>query len=264
MYSSLLSNAIKFTPQGGTIRLAIARTGEDEERETYRFAIADTGTGMSREFIENHLFEAYSQEHNKETEQYAGSGLGLAITKNLVELLQGHIFVESELGEGTTFTVELPFRKSDSKTAAENLQRKEQLKENCIKELSGKRILLAEDHPLNAEIAIRLLQKAGCEVTWAENGVRAVELFQNAVESYYHAILMDIRMPEMNGMEATENIRKLDRADAKTIPIIALSANAYDDDIRLCLKSGMNAHLAKPIEPSELYEALCKCMNEDE
>ena len=258
IFLNLTSNAIKFTPQGGTIRLSITRTGEVRGCEIYQFVVADTGTGMSREFIKNHLFEAYSQEHNKETEQYAGSGLGLAITRNLVELLQGNISVESELGEGTTFTVELPFQKSDSTAAAENLQQKEQLKERCIKTLSGKRILLAEDHPLNAEIAIRLLQKAECEVTWAENGVKAVELFQNSAKDYYQAILMDIRMPEMNGIEATENIRKLDRTDAGRIPIIALSANAYDDDIKSCLKAGMNAHLAKPIDPSELYEILCK------
>lgn len=258
IFLNLSSNAIKFTPQGGTVRLSIARIEEIDESETYQFKVADTGIGMSREFIENHLFEAYSQEYNKEASQYAGSGLGLAITKNLVELLHGHISVESELGEGTTFTVELSFEKSDSTTVEENLHQKESLKESYIKVLSGKRILLAEDHPLNAEIVVRLLQKVGCEVTWAENGVKAVEMFQDSAEAYYQAILMDIRMPEMNGMEASQNIRQLDRADALSIPIIALSANAYDDDIKACLEAGMNEHLAKPIDTLELYAALCK------
>lgn len=258
IFLNLTSNAIKFTPSGGTIQLLIARMGESAESETYQFKVTDTGIGMSREFIENHLFQAYSQEFNKEASRYAGSGLGLAITKNLVELLHGHITVESELGEGTTFTVELSFEKSDSTTVEENLHQKESLKESYIKALSGKRILLAEDHPLNAEIAVRLLQKVGCEVTWAENGARAVEMFQDSAEAYYQAVLMDIRMPEMNGIEAAQNIRQLDRADALSIPIIALSANAYDDDIKACLEAGMNEHLAKPIDTLELYATLCK------
>lgn len=258
IFVNLLSNAIKFTPEGGTIEIKVKCLRKNAYRVSYRIEIHDSGVGMSREFIDKQLYKAYSQERNIMSNQYAGSGLGLAITKNLVNRMGGRIEVQSELGEGTTFIVYLDFERVKDEKAVQDIQEKVQHASRVQAELKGCRILLCEDHPLNAEIAKRLLERVGCEVTWMPDGKMGVEEFEASKENYYDTILMDIRMPVMNGLEATRAIRRLDRADAKTVPILAMTANAYDSDIKQSKEAGMNEHLAKPIEPQELYNAILR------
>lgn len=263
IFTNLLSNAIKFTPEGGTVEIRAESYGRDGNLIHNRFEVKDTGVGMSSEFIEKRLFQPYSQENNILSSQLTGSGLGMAITKNLVELMGGHLEVESELGEGTTFRVYLDFEHVPRKIAEEEVQRTQKKKQQLPHTLQGRKILLCEDHPLNAEITKRLLEKTGCNVSWAENGKIGVELFQESNVNEFDLILMDIRMPEMDGLTAARTIRSMGRKDAKTIPIIAMTANAYDSDIKNSFAAGMNAHLAKPIEPAVFYETISENLSDN-
>lgn len=258
IFTNLISNAIKFTPEHGVVEIIMECLGEKENTSLKKFTVRDTGIGMSRDFIDNKIYKPYSQENSEVSSELTGTGLGLAITKNLIDIMGGELKVESELGVGTTFTFTLEFTNiSDDK--AKEIEKKNTTKAKVVKEkLVGKKILLCEDHPLNAEIAKRLLEKAGCIVDWAQNGKIGVNKFSESKEYYYDAVLMDIRMPEMNGIEAAMAIRAIERADSKAIPIIAMTANAYDEDIRNSYEAGMNAHLAKPVEPNKLYETLEK------
>lgn len=259
---NLLSNAVKFTPEGGQVKVEIERIKHEKYSDTDVFRISDTGVGMSREFMDNNMFSAYSQEKNEMTSRYAGSGLGLAITKSLVEAMGGKIEVESKLGKGTTFTITLDIELVDSADVeASNLTEKK-MQENKPDVLSGKRILVCEDHPLNAEIAVRLLSRKGIEAVHAENGCEGVEMFEKSEAGFFDAVLMDIRMPVMDGLEAAAKIRSLDRPDAALVPIIAMTANAYDNDVHNSLKAGMNIHLSKPIDPTKLYSTLEKLISE--
>ena len=381
---NILGNAVKFTPAPGTVTFTIEQTARFEEQSTLRFIISDTGIGMDRDYLPR-VFDAFTQEDATTTNQYGGSGLGMAITKNIVEMMNGNISVESEKGVGSTFTVNVTLRNSDrSETGgadlhpqdmdvlvidddpiacehalfalenagvtvdtalggaaaiemvslrharredynlilvdlkmpemdgiavtrrireivggdtaiiiltayawsdvedeavragvdsfmskplfaanvlyefAQALDRK-RLKEDADHkqaDLTGRRILLAEDMLINAEIMRELLEMMDMEVTHAENGRIAVEQFSDSPEGHFDAVLMDMRMPEMDGLAATEAIRALDRPDAKTVPIIALTANAFDEDVQRSLQAGMNAHLSKPVEPERLYETL--------
>lgn len=251
IFVNLLSNAIKFTPQGGTVSLSVVRREIEHERCALTITVKDTGIGMSDEF-QKHLYQPFVQEHpNRE-----GTGLGLSITYQLVSLMGGSIRCESHINVGTVFTVELQFVTTDSTLQAEESVKQKQNDENLLKILSGKRILLCEDHPLNQQIASRLLQKQDMLVDIAEDGKRGVEMFENSANGYYDAVLMDIRMPIMNGLEATKAIRSMSRPDASKIPIIAMTANAFDEDRKLSAEAGMNAHLAKPVNPKVLYTAL--------
>ena len=188
--------------------------------------------------------------------QYAGTGLGLSIVKRLTDMMGGTIHVDSKLGEGTVFTLCMDVENVPGEMVQTQEADKARQKNAAHEMLHGKRILLVEDHALNAEIAKRLLQKAGCEVTWAENGQIAIEKFQGSEIAYYDAVLMDIRMPVMDGLMAARSIRNLPRRDADTVPILAMTANAYDEDVRKSKAAGMDDHLLKPIEPQRLYEAL--------
>ena len=383
---NILGNAVKFTPAPGTVSFTIERTAQYNDQSTLRFVIKDTGIGMDKEYLPK-IFEAFSQEDASTTNQYGGSGLGMAITKNIVEMMNGSIAVESEKGVGSTFTVNVTLRNSDrtdsekhsdirpqdmnvlvidddpvacehaklvleeigitadtvlsgpealevirvhhARREAYNLilvdlrmpemngvevarkirelyngestiiiltaynwsdvedeavlagvdsfmtkplfaanvlyEFKQAIDRKRIRDdgagaekadLTGRRILLAEDMMINAEIMIELLEMMDMTVEHAENGKIAVDLFSRKPEGYFDAILMDMRMPEMDGLSATEAIRALDRADAKTIPIIALTANAFDEDVQRSLQAGMNAHLSKPVEPERLYDTL--------
>ena len=383
---NILGNAVKFTPTGGKIDMTVERTAQYEGQSTLKFVISDTGIGMSREYLP-HLFDAFTQEEALETSQYGSSGLGMAITKNIVEMMNGNIQVESEKGKGSTFTVVITLTDSDrqreendsievqmhemtvlivdddpvaceharlvlekagiaSETAGsggeaiemvklrharrepynlilvdwkmpemdgvettrriraivgnesaiiiltaykwddvldeavqagvdsfiakplfaasvleefrEAIQRKGAAgrKDTDSVDLSGRRILLAEDVEINAEIMKMVLQMRGIETEVAENGRIAVDLFASHPEGYYSAILMDMRMPEMDGLEATRTIRAMSRQDAKTIPIIAMTANAFDEDVQRSLQAGLNAHLSKPVKPDALFETL--------
>ena len=383
---NILGNAVKFTPEGGKVELAIRRTNQYEGQSTLQFVISDTGIGMSREYLP-HIFEAFSQEDGSTTNKYGSSGLGLAITKSIVEMMNGSIEVESEKGKGSTFTVNVTLMNSDrtdreaeqedihpedmtvlvvdddpvacehaklilekagiaSDTAAsgaeaiemvrlrharmepynlilvdwkmpdmDGIETTRQIRDivglesaiiiltayswddvleealhagvdsflakplfaaNVIEEfktamrrkataaqqeskkadLNGRRVLIAEDVAVNAEILQMILQMRGMESELAVNGRIAVEKFAEHPAGYYDAILMDMRMPEMDGLEATKRIRAMDREDTKTIPIIALTANAFDEDVQRSMQAGLNAHLSKPVQPEILYETL--------
>ena len=251
---NMLSNALKFTPAGGTISVRIRQLKSAEEGHTvYEFKIRDTGIGMSQEFKE-HLFEAFSRERTSTVSGLEGAGLGLAITKNIVDLMDGEITVESEEGKGTEFTIRLPLRVGAGPQRPEAPPKPEG---PAAEELSfsGRRVLLVEDNKINQMIAQKVLEKAGFEVDIADDGTVAVEKVRGAAPGQYDLILMDIQMPIMNGYEATRRIRALDSPLAK-IPIIALSANALEEDKRNSLESGMNNHVGKPFDVQQLLELL--------
>ncbi|MEG2366791.1 MAG: ATP-binding protein [Oscillospiraceae bacterium] len=250
---NILTNAVKFTPKGGTVRLDITQTGGDEKSADICFAICDTGIGIGKDFLPD-IFKPFSQEHNGISTGYGGSGLGLAISKNLVEMMGGRIDVESVLGKGTTFRVQIPFGIPEINVEPQEACVEQEKREAF--DFHGKRILLVEDHQLNIMIATKLLEFKNATVEVAENGKLGLEMFAAAPPHYYDAILMDIRMPIMDGLEAAEKIRGLDSPWAKAVPIIAMSANAFEEDVTKSKNAGMNAHLPKPIEGELLYKTL--------
>ncbi|MBP3731558.1 MAG: response regulator [Mailhella sp.] len=381
---NILGNAVKFTPEGGSVTFTVENVAQFDGRTTLRFIISDTGIGMSKEYLPK-LFDAFSQEDSSSTSKYGSTGLGMPITKSIVELMNGHIEVESEKGAGTTFTITVTLLNSDRKTemtgedmpqpqemcvlvidddpiacehaqvilnqigiacekalsGAEGLEmvklrharrapytlilvdwkmpdidgvettrqiraavgneipiiiltsyswddimdearnagvdtfvakplfvssvmdefraafkKKNDKQSKKAADLEGRRVLLAEDIAINAEIIMMVLSMREMEVDHAENGRIAVEMFESHEPGYYDAILMDMRMPEMDGLEATQKIRSLDRPDARSIPIIALTANAFDEDVQRSMQAGLNAHLSKPVEPEALFETL--------
>ena len=248
---NILSNAVKFTNDGGSIRFeADHYPGADDRHIVVRYRVTDSGMGMSEDFVK-HIFEEFSQEDNGARTQYKGTGLGMAITKQYVDLMGGTISVESKKGVGSTFTVELPMELTD-----EEHVRKQELpiaKAN----LTGVKALMAEDNDLNAEIAEVQLEDCGMQVTRAADGKEAVEIFANHPAGTFDIILMDIMMPKMNGYEATKAIRRLNgRPDGRTIPIIAMTANAFAEDVQASLNAGMNGHLSKPIVMDEVIKTI--------
>jgi len=256
---NILGNAVKFTNAPGRVTLSVEETAENEKTRTLCFRVQDTGIGMDPEFIPK-IFDSFTQEDETATNRYGGNGLGMAITKNFVEMMNGDIQVESEKGVGSAFTVTVPLGRSDriyTKIPAEGTPETE--KENI---LAGRRILMAEDVEQNAEILEDLLSLEDMETEHAENGEIAVRMFSEKPEGYYDAILMDIRMPVMDGLTATRTIRELDRPDAKKIPIIAMTADVFDEDVKRSLQAGMNAHLAKPVEPEKLYSTMSELIRE--
>ena len=257
---NILGNAVKFTPQGGNVTLQVEETAKFDSKSVLNFKIIDTGVGMSKEYLPK-IFESFSQENSSAENKYGSTGLGMAITKGFVDMMNGDIKVESEKGVGTTFSVTITLNQA---TAEHDAPAVEIDTLPTVKiDLSGKKILLAEDMIINAEIMNEILKMRGMEVDNAENGKIAVEMFAKSAPNYYAAILMDMQMPIMNGLEATQNIRALNRADSKTIPIIALTANAFDEDVQRSLQAGLNAHLNKPIDPEEIYRTLEKLLSEN-
>lgn len=257
IFYNLLSNAVKFTPEGGKVGMLTHNIVIENNYVTFDSIVKDDGIGMSKEF-QKQMFEPFSQERNDVTPEYQGTGLGLAIVKQLVELMGGKIMVKSKKNAGTEYRIRFRF------PIVDKIETVKEVKTPTWTEiLQGKRVLLVEDHPLNRLIAQKQLEKSEIRVTAVENGEEAVEHFSSVAVDYFAAILMDIRMPIMNGLEATKAIRKLKRPDAKKIPIIAMTANAFDTDIEKSLAAGMNAHLSKPIEPQELYETLAKLLSKE-
>lgn len=248
---NIVSNAVKFTNENGKIEVIINSQLLKENVIQEEIIIKDNGVGISKEFLPT-LFDAFTQEDATVTSNYGGTGLGMSIVKKLVELMNGTIKVESEKNVGTAFKVSIPFKKSDIDEVTAK-QVKYKYDDNL---LAGKRVLLAEDHPLNTEIAIMLLQKKEIIAETAVNGEEAVRLFSDSEMGYFDGILMDIRMPVMDGITAAKKIRSMDRKDAASIPIIAMTANAFAEDITNTREAGMNAHLAKPIEPEKFYQTL--------
>ena len=250
---NIISNSVKYTPEGGCVTVKITEVpGKETDRTSYRFYIEDTGIGMSAEYLP-HIFEEFTRERTSTESKVVGAGLGLPIVKALVDLMGGTIQVESEMGKGSRFEVILPF-----KIASEEEIRKKQ-EENADKPaegVQGKRILMAEDNDLNAEIAMAILEENGFETERVEDGRECVEAFSKKPSGYYSVILMDIQMPNMDGYEAAKAIRNLDREDAGKIPIIALTANAFDEDRKKAFAAGMNGHIAKPISAETLLKTL--------
>lgn len=252
IFFNLLSNAAKFTPKGGTVEFTTEELPPLDGKKGIRFHIKDNGIGMSKEFLP-HLYNPFSQERAKGGEDVKGTGLGLPIVKSLVDIMGGNISVTSEIGKGTEFIVELYVPEAEP---AEKIPVSDTMGEN----LKGARILLVEDNDINIYVAQLILEKAGCVVEIAKDGKEAVEHFEASEKNYYDAILMDVRMPVMNGIEATKTIRALDREDAATVPIIAMTADAFDEERKKTIEAGMNYHLSKPIEPKVLYQVLLEYM----
>lgn len=249
---NVLGNSVKFTDAPGTITLNVAQTACNDERATLRFEMTDTGIGMDKEFIPK-LFEAFSQEDTGNTTRYGGSGLGMAITRSFVEMMGGTIRVESEKGLGSSFTVTVTLGRAKENEKAETVGKEAKSAEALP---DGLHLLIVEDQKMNAEVLADLLELENMSSEWAENGRRGVEMFAESEKGRFDAILMDMRMPVMDGLTATRKIRKLNRPDASTVPIIALSANAFEEDVRQCLEAGMNAHLSKPVDLDRLKETL--------
>lgn len=253
IFLNLLSNAMKFTPPGGTVKFLMSEKPSTKDGiAIYETIIEDNGIGISENYLTN-IFEEFSKEHSSTESKVEGAGLGMAIVKNLVDFLGGEIKIESAIGTGTKITVTLPFKIASEKDIEEPLREAQELQN---RDFSNKRILLAEDNELNAEIAMTILREAGITVDKAENGKECIQMLQDAVPGYYKAILMDIQMPIMNGYEATREIRGLNDPRKAEIPVIAMTANAFDEDRRSSLIAGMNAHLAKPINVDELFKTL--------
>lgn len=248
---NIAGNAVKYNRQGGYVRLTCREVEPVDGVPVYEYTIADNGIGMSEEF-QQHLYEPFSREEQQVEGASSGTGLGASIAKQLVELMGGTMSFTSALGQGTTFTICLPFEKCKSSEIPQAVR----VDAGDSDVLQGLRVLLVEDNDLNAEIAQFTLDRAGAVVTHVKDGESAVETFAASALHEYDVVLMDIMMPGIDGLEATRQIRALDREDAATTPIIAVSANAFADDRRLSREAGMNAHLSKPVSSQDLVEAL--------
>lgn len=248
---NVLDNAAKYTLPPGTVSFTTEQIEVHGDERVLRFTVQDTGIGMDKDFLPN-LFFPFVQGDSSSTTQFGGSGLSLAVSNKIVELMHGSIIVTSEKGIGSIFTIAITLRASDRKK--EESTKSELAEETDI--LQGKHVLIVEDIEMNAEIVAELLAMEGMTSDWAENGKFAVDMFSEKPEYTYDAILMDLRMPVMDGLEAARTIRALDRADAKTVPILALTANAFEEDVRNSLEAGMNEHLAKPVDTDLLYKSL--------
>lgn len=271
---NLVSNAYKFTEADGTIKVTLNESTRKEDTAWIHLTVADTGMGMTPEMHER-LFKPFEQENATTAQKYGGSGLGLSICKSLLDLMQGTIAVESEKEKGTIFSVQIPLgigtAKAATKVDEDNNEEFPEAEPQSTEpqstepqntkpkyDFSGRKILLAEDNELNKEIATELLEMVGAKVEHAENGQKAIEMFEASALGYYDLILMDIQMPVLGGYEATAAIRKLNRMDAGEIPIFAMTANAFAEDVSKALAAGMNGHIAKPINTNQLYATLWK------
>ena len=250
---NIISNSVKYTPEGGSVTVQIKEIPWEKEGWTaYRILVEDTGIGMGAEYLP-HIFEEFTRERTSTESKVVGAGLGLPIVKALIDLMGGTIQVESERGKGSKFEVILPFEIASEEEVKDSYVKKEEKLYNRSKE---KRILLAEDNELNAEIAITILEENGFKVERAEDGCKCVELFSEKPAGYYSTILMDVQMPNMDGYTASRKIRGMEREDAKAIPIIALTANAFDEDRNKAFAAGMNGHIAKPIDVGRMVRSI--------
>lgn len=253
IFLNIYGNCIKYNKPHGKVTTTLKCLGEKNGIVTYRWTISDTGIGMSEEFLK-HIFEPFVQEHSDARTVYSGTGLGMSIVKKIIDRMNGTIVVTSKEGEGSTFVITLPF---------EIAEKPEEIPAEMDGEvnIAGLHLLLAEDNELNAEIARTLLEDEGAITTIVNDGQQAVDIFSRNKPGTFDAILMDIMMPEMDGLSATKAIRALDREDAGTIPIIVMTANAFDEDEKKCMEAGMNAHLVKPLDIQKMKEAVCRYLN---
>ena len=257
---NIISNAVKYTENGGKVDILIKEMlSSDKERAHYRFVISDTGIGMTEEFLD-HVFDSFERDKNEALAGIQGTGLGMSITKRLVDIMHGNIEVESTLGEGSTFTVDLEFKKYEGDFEALVTAEAEQEQEATEITLDGKRILLVDDNELNREIASEILAETGAVIEEAEDGVEAFDKVRESEPGYYDIVLMDVQMPRMNGYESTKAIRALENEALANIPIIAMTANAFDEDREDALEAGMNEHIAKPIDVVKLFDCLRKIL----
>lgn len=247
---NIISNAIKYTNPGGDIFVSARELSCDGEYVKFEFIVSDTGIGMSEEFAE-HIFEPFTQEHAENRSSYQGTGLGMSIVKNLINKMKGTITLETKQGEGSTFTITLPV-KLDTVCFEETETEEEETS------IEGMKILLVEDNDLNFEVAQYILEDAGAEIIVARNGLESVELFEQSESDSFDVILMDVMMPVMDGLTATKRIRKLKRKDARTVPVIAMTANVFNEDIIAAKEAGMNEHIAKPLDFDKLIHTLAK------
>ena len=246
---NVLSNAVKFTPAGGTVHAVCRETACDGKTMQFEFVCTDTGIGMTEEF-QGHIFEPFTQEDETARSAFVGTGLGLPIAKEILDLYGGTITVESTKGKGSTFTVRLPLELDETQLALPPQSEKDSIE--------GVRVMIVEDNDINMEIAHYMLESRGAIITEAVNGLEAVEKFHASAPGSFDVVLMDIMMPEMDGLAATRAIRAMDRPDAKTLPIFAMTANAFVDDINLSIGAGMNEHLSKPLNIDEVVAMICR------
>jgi signal transduction histidine kinase/CheY-like chemotaxis protein len=257
VFFNLLSNAVKFTPEGGAVTCRLRERLTPEGTLAVDGEVSDTGIGMSEQF-QKVLFDPFTQEGRIDSSDSRGTGLGLSIVKKVLDLMGCTISVKSEIGKGTVFSLRGEFDCVPAKESGD--QERVSSGAGSLQELDGRHMLLCEDHPLNQEIAKAILEEENMVVTIADDGGQGVECFKSSAFGFYDAILMDIRMPVMDGYEATRRIRALDRPDAKTVPIIAMTADAFADDVKKCADVGMDGHIAKPIAPDVLFETLRKAV----
>ena len=256
IFINIIGNSVKYTPEGGKISVSVKEEPFEKENSiAYRIIVEDNGIGMSKEYLP-HIFEEFSREHTSTESKVTGTGLGLPIVKSLIDMMGGTIEVESQLGCGTKMNVVLPFELASEKQILEEKQKE---KEKISDSILGKRVLLAEDNELNAEIAMTVLKENGLKAERAANGKQCMEMLKKMPEDYYDMILMDIQMPEMDGYEATKRIRNLDDARAD-IPIVAMTANAFEEDRQKALESGMNAHVSKPVDMNMLFKVMAQIL----
>ena len=255
---NIIGNSVKYTKDGGFIDFTVSETPQVAEGFTsYQFRIKDNGIGMTKKFKER-LFQPFERDENSFKSQIQGTGLGLAITKNLVDIMQGSIFVNSEEGHGTEFLICLDFENTNSREDPVITQRSHDFSKEKFK---GVKILLVEDNELNRDIARELLKQVGIEVEEAENGSIGIEKLKSHSGDYYSVVLMDVQMPVMNGIEATKIIRELPDAKKANIPIVAMTANAFDEDKRVALDAGMDSFVPKPFEISDLLNVLSQMID---
>ncbi len=262
--SNLLSNAIKFTPAGGRVTLRVTEAEREEGRLWLLFQVSDTGVGIKEENFDK-VFLAFEQEHSGVAHQFGGTGLGLSIVKRFTEMMGGSVKLESVFGAGSTFSVRVPFSTVEGARPIVwdgNLAASALTTSGVEYDFRGKRILLAEDNELNREIAVELLgEETGAEIVEAEDGQQAVDLFRQSQPGHFDLILMDIQMPRMDGYAATRAIRAMDRPDAKTVPILAMTANAFAEDAEKSRQAGMDAHIPKPLEIAAVYATLSEILS---
>ena len=252
IYLNIMSNAIKYTPDGHAIHVTINETNFDDKKARYVFVCEDTGIGMASEYLP-HIFDEFSREHTATENKVSGTGLGLSIVKSFVELMNGRIHVESKPGKGTKFTVEIPLElASEGDICKKELPEQTFMTDKNI----GKRILLAEDNELNAEIAMELLKEKGFLIDWVKDGQECFDKLEEADEGYYDLILMDIQMPILNGYDTTAKIRQMESPKKASTPIVAMTANSFDEDIEMTQKAGMNGFIAKPLDAEKMFTIL--------
>ena len=250
--TNVIDNALKYNRTGGSVFVRVKEMACQEGTADYRFVIEDTGIGIGEEFKE-HIFEPFAQEHQGARTNYNGIGLGMAIVKNLVDEMKGIISVESQIGEGSVVRITLPIQIDGCRMEQSGEEERDE-----YSRIIGMRVLLVEDNEINCEIVEFMLNEAGAEVVTAHDGKAAVDAFTASKPGTFDCVLMDLMMPVMSGYEAARTIRRLDRPDAKAVPIIALSANAFEEDVALAKDAGMNEHLAKPVDMRKMFQTMCR------